>query len=302
MLEPTPEVDDFEQDVLRFDMAIGGFTWDHCQAMQVIISSELEAKAATSDKLADALMAIQGIYWIVGFHNNMPMYRQQPSAEADQLFLWFFDNPKAEHGWYFSKWLWASVKQSHAIQAEHGSPLAWVSSNAKTNLISEGSRVHMPFNQSGALPGLSLSPYHHELEVALQEQQQKAIELEQHVAFLEQHIAELGAYAGPAQSSEGDDANDDDDDDDDVGKGKDKGKKGKGKGKQGKKGGRSRGGWAQHFIDGFAMYATQQHHMLDAFLAKLAEKTPWVNAAINRTVVRMNADPTYAQGVVDRAA
>ncbi len=87
-----------------------------------------------------------------------------------------------------------------------------------------------------------------------------------------------------------------------FGKGKDKDEKGEGKGKNGKKGGRSRGGWAQHFNDGFAMYATQQHDMLDAFLAKLVEKTPWVNAAIKTTVVRMNADPTYAQGVLDRAA
>ena len=106
-----------------------------------------------SKTIASLLDSMQGIYWVIGFHNAHPIYKQETTEgmpENPQLLIHWVDTPSHEEGWYCSSGLWTSKKEQDEVAM-----VAWL---GKGDPLPE--KVHVPFWSKKASGGVSIMPLH----------------------------------------------------------------------------------------------------------------------------------------------
>lgn len=98
------------------DSAAGCMRKEYIDAIVVKVDDVDVEEVQTIDDL-DFIETMQGIYWLNAYHDDKPMYKQQPS-ESDALLLWWQIGPKG--GWYITDMLFDNKKDEQATAIVKG--------------------------------------------------------------------------------------------------------------------------------------------------------------------------------------
>ena len=118
----------------------GGFREDLCDAVVIQVLDEyvLDEKMCVQD-----LEEIQGIFWLIGHNEGVPVFKQEPSPASNckELLFWFYKGHGKngqDQGWYVSDIMWETAKQMVDCRV-----LAWCKVPQQDKIIP--SAVHMPY-------------------------------------------------------------------------------------------------------------------------------------------------------------
>ena len=119
---------------------VGGMM-DECIDALVIRVDNVDIEAVRSIDGLDLTEAVQGIYWLIAFHNDKPIYKQEPS-DPDALLLWWQIGP--EGGWYITDHLFDKNSKQHkmAVTSVDGNNYKQPSGASHTNNIQHNSFDH----------------------------------------------------------------------------------------------------------------------------------------------------------------
>jgi hypothetical protein len=276
--------------IRKLSQCEGKFTWETTQSFIFMADDEAKEAALDDPDLATQLTQLIGEpFWLIGFMGDKPVYRQKTGS--GMLFLWFFQS-ETEGGWYASREMWNTVKQSHAMQTGGNSPVAWIGGQpepGKTKhekvkwdaMLGADSNVHCPFNNAKRRKGVSVVS--------------QLIMLEEHIEILQRDAADRVTAEIAAQAKG-------------AGKGGDKGGvMGGGKGGGKGDGKLARGGWAQRAIDLLAFYGLKKawpnasREYFEQLSDSIVAKYPWVKAAIRTQQYRFQNEQGYADTVASQA-